>query len=153
MTNDPAFSGRYVELSEPECYDLLARTTVGVVAFVDVGGFQQLLPFNYVVLGRGVYLRTGRRSTLATLAQGHDDVAFGAVAHDDEHGLGWSVVIKGSTGVPAVETVDELVALSRPWAWAPGVRDVLVELSARSVTGRQVRARGHRRASDPHEFT
>ncbi|MEG9224814.1 pyridoxamine 5'-phosphate oxidase family protein [Aeromicrobium sp. Sec7.5] len=128
------------ELSEAECYQLLGgTTTVGRVAFVADGG-QQLLPVNFVVVDRVVYLRTAPDSVMASLANGHDDVAFGVDFHDDLLGRGWSVTANGSSrGVDAVPDAPHGEAARTPTPWAPGERDVVIAVTPRSVSGRRVR--------------
>lgn len=128
------------ELSESECYELLGgTTTVGRVAFVTDDG-QQLLPVNFVVVDRVVYLRTAPESVIANLARGHEDVAFGVDFHDDLLGRGWSVTASGSSReveeVPVGATED---SARRPRPWAPGERDVVVALTPRAISGRRVR--------------
>ena len=128
------------ELSESECDELLGGTpTVGRVAFVTDDG-QQLLPVNFVVVDRVVYLRTAPDSVIASLARGHDDVAFGVDFHDDLLGRGWSVTMNGSSrAVDAVPEAPSGEAARAPQPWAPGERDVVIAVSARSVAGRRVR--------------
>lgn len=129
------------ELSVEDCWALLGgTTTVGRLAFVLESGGQQLLPVNFVVVDGIVYLRTADDSVIATLADGHDDVAFGVDHHDDQLGTGWSVTATGST-----HRVDEVPAAPEgpgprvPRPWAPGDRDVLIALTPRDIAGRRVR--------------
>ena len=128
------------ELTETECYDLLGgTTTVGRVAFVNDDG-QQLLPVNFVVIDRIVYLRTAPDSVIAGLAGGHDDVAFGVDFHDDLLGRGWSVTARGSSR--AVDGVPPGLSggVGRtPQPWAPGERDLVIAVTPRTIAGRRVR--------------
>ncbi|MDF1706327.1 MAG: pyridoxamine 5'-phosphate oxidase family protein [Aeromicrobium sp.] len=128
------------ELTETECYELLGgTTTVGRLAFVDDHG-QQLLPVNFVVVDRVVYLRTAPDSVIASLAGGHDDVAFGVDFHDDLLGRGWSVTVSGSSrAVDAVPDASSGEAVAAPQPWAPGERDLVIAVTPRSVSGRRVR--------------
>ena len=137
----PGDSSFIRELSVDDCYTLLGETTtVGRLAFVAQPGGQQLLPVNFVVVERIVYVRTADDSIIAALAEGHDDVAFGVDHHDDVMGTGWSVTAVGST-----QRVDEVPAdpghrsprMPRPWA--PGDRDMLIALTPQRITGRRVR--------------
>lgn len=127
-------------LSETECYGLLGgTTTVGRLAFVNGDG-QQLLPVNFVLVDRVVYLRTAPDSVIADLAKGHDDVAFGVDFHDDLLGRGWSVTVNGSSrAVDAVPDAPSGEPVRAPQPWAPGERDVVIAVSPRSVSGRRVR--------------
>jgi nitroimidazol reductase NimA-like FMN-containing flavoprotein (pyridoxamine 5'-phosphate oxidase superfamily) len=141
----PSDSSFIRELSVDDCYTLLGETTtVGRLAFVAESGGQQLLPVNFVVVERVVYVRTADDSIIATLAEGHDDVAFGVDHHDDVMGTGWSVTATGSTRrvdeVPAdPASVDSGRPPHTPRPWAPGDRDVLIALTPQRITGRRVR--------------
>lgn len=121
-------------LSSEECERMLAEHGVGLVAFVNQDG-QQLVPVNYVVRdARDVIFRTSDDSMLASLADGHVDVAFAVTeqAETDKHG--WNVAVRGST---TAQDPDELIG-APPQAWAGGRRAVLVRLHAREIDGRRV---------------
>lgn len=132
MDHDPSY---LAELGEDECLDLLTSSTVGRLAFVDGDG-QQMLPVNYVVVDGAIRFRTSESSTLAGLAEGHDDVVFGVDHHDDLFQTGWNVTAHGATR--RAEAADGDAA---PEPWAPGEREVLVELSVARISGRKVRWR------------
>ncbi len=128
------------ELTQTECYELLGgTTTVGRVAFVNDDG-QQLLPVNFVLVDRVIYLRTATDSVIADLASGHDDVAFGVDFHDDLLGRGWSVTVTGSScAVDAVPAGDADDPVRSPQPWAPGERGVCIAVTPRAISGRRVR--------------
>jgi nitroimidazol reductase NimA-like FMN-containing flavoprotein (pyridoxamine 5'-phosphate oxidase superfamily) len=132
-------TGRFAELSQEECLELIRTTTVARLAFVDAKG-QHLLPVNFVLDDGEIFFRTMAGSVIAGLADGHDDVAFGVDYHDDVYQKGWSVTVKGSTvRVDDPKIIEEVAAGARPHPWAPGERDVLVVLRPRTIAGRRVR--------------
>jgi len=126
-----------VEVMSPEdCVTFLGgTTTVGRLAFRSSKG-QQLLPVNFVFRHERVYFTTSPDSVLAELAEGCDDVAFEIDYPDRLMQHGWSVLVKGTTKKVAPADVD----LSKdPRPWAPGVRDILIELTPDQITGRRIR--------------
>ncbi|QGG41990.1 pyridoxamine 5'-phosphate oxidase family protein [Aeromicrobium yanjiei] len=131
--------GRFTEISQDECLELMATTTVGWLAFVDAEG-QQLLPVNFVLHGQDVYFRTMSGSAISSLADGHDDVAFAVDHHDDIYQKGWDVMARGTTArVDDPDLVAQVAAGARPRPWAPGERDVLIVLRPSVISGRRVR--------------
>lgn len=132
-------TGRFTEVAQDECLELMRTATVGRLAFVDAQG-QQLLPVNFVLGGTDVYFRTMAGTVLAALAEGHDDVAFAVDHHDDLYQKGWNVTVRGATAlVDDPEIIAEVAAGGRPRPWAPGERDVLIVLRPQSIAGRRVR--------------
>lgn len=124
-------------ISLADCETLLTETTtLGRVAFTSSTG-QQLVPVNYVFRNGRVYFRTTQHSVLAELAAGCSDVAFEIDYPDLMTQHGWSVLVKGSTAQVAADDVDLSPRGPRPWA--PGTRDVLIELTPRQITGKRIR--------------
>ncbi|AWB92811.1 pyridoxamine 5'-phosphate oxidase family protein [Aeromicrobium chenweiae] len=132
-------TGRFTEIPQDECLELMQTTTVGWLAFVDGEG-QQLLPVNFVLDGSDIYFRTMAGSTISSLADGNDDVAF-AVDHREEiYQKGWDVTAHGPTArVEDPDLIAQVAAGARPRPWAPGERDVLIVLRPRRISGRRVR--------------
>ena len=126
------------EMSPEDCLTFLTTTTtLGRVAFHSSRG-QQLLPVNFVFENDRVYFRTARGGILAELAGGKDDVAFEIDYPDRLTQHGWSVMVHGSTReVTAEEFLQRVDRAPRPWA--PGTRDVLIELVPRTISGRKIR--------------
>lgn len=130
-----------VEVMSPEdCLRFLeSTTTVGRLAFRSSRG-QQLLPVNFVFRNERVYFSTSRDSVLSELADGCDDVAFEIDYPDRLTQHAWSVLVTGSTTQVSDDEVD--LAGPPPRPWAPGPRDVLVELTPDTITGRRIRNPG-----------
>ena len=127
-----------VEFMSPEdCVTFLAgTTTVGRLAFQSSDG-QQLLPMNFVFRHGRVYFMTSPDSVLAELAAGCPDVAFEIDYPDRLLQHGWSVLVKGATREVAAADVDLSPRAPRPWA--PGEREILIELTPAKISGRRIR--------------
>ena len=124
-------------MSTQDCVTFLASTTtVGRVAWDSSHG-QQLLPVNFVFRHGNVYFTTSPESVLAELAAGCPDVAFEIDYPDRMTQHGWSVLVKGKTR--EVSTADVDLSPRAPHPWAPGPRDILVELTPDQITGRRIR--------------
>jgi nitroimidazol reductase NimA-like FMN-containing flavoprotein (pyridoxamine 5'-phosphate oxidase superfamily) len=124
-------------MSAEDCVTLLGdTTTVGRLGFRSSRG-QQLLPVNFVFRNDRVYFTTSPESVLAELADGCDDVVFEIDYLDRLTQHGWSVLAKGTTKRVSPDDVDLSPRGPRPWA--PGPRDLLVELKPEQITGRRIR--------------
>lgn len=124
-------------MSAEDCVRFLGgTTTVGRLGFRSSRG-QQLLPVNFVFRHDRVYFTTSPDSVLAELADGCDDVAFEIDYPDRLMQHGWSVLVKGTTRRVSPDDVDLSPRAPRPWA--PGARDILVELTPEQITGRRIR--------------
>jgi nitroimidazol reductase NimA-like FMN-containing flavoprotein (pyridoxamine 5'-phosphate oxidase superfamily) len=134
----PPRSPSGVEVMSPDdCVKFLGgTTTVGRLAFRSSAG-QQLLPVNFVFRHERVYFTTSTDSILAELAEGCDDVAFEIDYPDRLMQHGWSVLVKGTTKKVSPADVD--LSPKAPRAWAPGARNLLVELTPKEITGRRIR--------------
>lgn len=126
------------ELNPTECLDLLIRTRIGRLAFIDsVGVLPMIVPVNYLVYEGSVVFRAGPGSKLAAAVRGAP-VAFEVDSTDETDQTGWSVVVRGR----AEEIVDagELADLQdRQLAtWAPGNKRHYVRVNASLVTGRRI---------------
>lgn len=128
-----------LEILTPDaCWQLLADTAVGRIAFVDAGE-PMILPVTHTVDGHRIAFRssTGTKLEAAAMAQA---VAFEADGWDASTHQGWSVLARGQA-----ETVyddDEIASLeatgSQPWldearhgTW---VRIRVDEISGRRLT-------------------
>ncbi|WP_375000392.1 pyridoxamine 5'-phosphate oxidase family protein [Aeromicrobium sp. CTD01-1L150] len=132
--------GALVTLPEDECWELLGLRPVGRIAFIDADGRQQLLPVNYALHGRCVYVRTATGTVLGALADGHDDVALQADHVEDLYQQAWSVTATGTVHEVTDQDMIEQVARSgRPRPWVPGERDLLLEMTPQRIDGRRVR--------------
>ena len=133
--------GHLAPMTESECWELLDTTTVGRLAFTTDDGIV-ILPVNFFVHEKQVYIRTESGSVIAALADDRDDVAFEIDYHADMNQTGWNVLMKGSTaGVGTVEGERALASTSRLGPWAPGDRSLVVALTPRTISGRRASMR------------
>jgi len=134
-----SFGAKVIEEMSPEdCVAFLSKTsTVGRIAFHSSVG-QQLVPVNFVFRDGCLHFATSPESVLAELASGCSDVVFEIDYPDRMTQHGWSVVARGETH--AADTASAESAGGRlPHPWAPGKRDVLIEMVPREITGRRIR--------------
>ena len=132
-------SSHFQEIPREECEQLLTAQSTGRVAWNSPDG-PQVLPVAYGLYARDVVFRTSPYGVLAQLAH-PTEVAFEIDDIDQARGAGWSVLVRGRA--KAVVAPQELVGLwTQPGIvpWAPGTRNVWIAISARSITGRRVRA-------------
>lgn len=127
------YPSHLTELSTEECYELLASRSVGRIAFV-VDDSPVVLPVNHAVDGDDIVFRTSPRTELGRqMIRGR--VAFEVDDFDEFNQSGWSVLFQGT-----VEYDDSAVPWpedkSRPWA--EGVRNLVVRIRPRLVTGRRL---------------
>lgn len=120
-------------LDTAECWELLGRTPVGRVAFVEEGELT-ILPVNHAVVGHRVVFRTLKGSLLHEALM-KEPVAFQVDEFDPATRTGWSVLIRGVADV--VEDDDLADVDLHPWADAVG-RDDWVQVQAEEITGRRI---------------
>jgi nitroimidazol reductase NimA-like FMN-containing flavoprotein (pyridoxamine 5'-phosphate oxidase superfamily) len=133
--------GTLKPIAESECWELLDTTTVGRLAFTGEDGIV-ILPVNFLVHERRIYVRTEPGSTIATLADGRDDVAFEIDYHDGWNQFGWNVLVRGSTAeVGTLEAERAIASSGRLGPWAPGNRSLVIGLTPRAISGRRVSMR------------
>lgn len=122
-------------LTEAECAELLAGTSVGRLA-VDVGGRPDIFPINYVATDAGVLFRTTPGTKLASAVLMHH-VAFEIDGYDLASHSVWSVVVKGwarEVSDPLEhEVAEDLAALP----WVTSDKPNLVFIESTDVTGRR----------------
>ena len=126
-------------ISPEHCVELLQARTVGRVAWQAAEG-PEILPVTYTWHEDSVIFRTSPYGPLSELVR-PADVAFEIDEIDEQQHQGWSVVVHGRA--QAVEQADKLTQL---WAvagvpWAPGVRNLFIQITPMAVSGRQVAAR------------
>ena len=134
-TEDRTLDHQGLEVLDADtCWDLVARTPVGRIAFVEAGE-PMILPVNHAVVGHRVVFRTFRGSLLheALLRQ---PVAFQVDGFDPAVRTGWSVLVRG-----VADLVDDVEALGdvelHPWADTVA-RDDWVQVQAEEVSGRRI---------------
>lgn len=103
-------------LSPDECWDLLDKSSVGRIGFVD-SGQPLILPVNHAVVGRHIVFRTARGAKLGSALMKRP-VCFEVDDWDATNRTGWSVLVEGMSDI--VDDEDELLALEnvdlQPWA-------------------------------------
>ncbi|MFP5320213.1 MAG: pyridoxamine 5'-phosphate oxidase family protein [Acidimicrobiia bacterium] len=121
-------------LDTDTCWELVAGSPVGRVAFVE-DGEPMVLPVNHAVVGRRVLFRTLRGSLLHEALM-REPVAFQVDGFDAAERTGWSVVVRGVADLASTDLDLDQVDL-RPWADTVA-RDDWVEIRAEEVTGRRI---------------
>jgi nitroimidazol reductase NimA-like FMN-containing flavoprotein (pyridoxamine 5'-phosphate oxidase superfamily) len=122
-------------LSERQCRELLQSSNLARVAWQTAEG-PQILPVTYVCYGDSLLFRTSPYGPLSELIQ-PTDVALEVDELDQQRRSGWSVVVQGRAA--AVAEAAEIVHL---WdvaglvPWAPGVRNVFIQITTRRISGR-----------------
>ncbi len=135
MTEQTTF-GR---LSDEECRRRLEAGTIGRVAWNTVDG-PQVLPVTYTVHNNAIVFRTAAYGPMADLRHVRR-VAFEIDELDTETRTGWSVMVSGQSRAAA--KADELVELwskADPVPWAPGTRNLFIEISLDQLSGRSIGA-------------
>jgi nitroimidazol reductase NimA-like FMN-containing flavoprotein (pyridoxamine 5'-phosphate oxidase superfamily) len=127
------------ELDAEECRALVAAGGVGRVVF-DTSDGPMAVPVNYRCLGETIVFRSEADSALVP-PKGGDEAAFEVDHLDDALTEGWSVLVSGRR-----ELITNSEEAERAWSlgivpWAPGDRDTLVRIVARSWSGRRIRRR------------
>lgn len=131
-------SGRFDEISEEECWQLLDVAIIGRMGFITDGNVT-ILPLNFVAFERQIYIRTDPHGPMAELANGRDGVAFETDHHDDLLQSGWSVLVQGRTSEVTPDAAGRVVANThRLGPWAPGDRTLFVALTPETINGRRV---------------
>ncbi|WP_157571169.1 pyridoxamine 5'-phosphate oxidase family protein [Nocardioides insulae] len=129
---------RLHDVKVEECWELIsAGERVARVAWSTAGG-PVLVPVNYVVHERVVWMRTSPYSALAREA---DDapVAFETDDIDPTTHLGWSVLGRGTAEVIYDhDDVPEPIRTAHPWP--AGHRPLWIRIAPRELTGRRLTA-------------
>ncbi|MBS1905347.1 MAG: pyridoxamine 5'-phosphate oxidase family protein [Actinobacteria bacterium] len=121
-----------IELSEQQCSELLTATTVGRIGFVQDARVL-ILPVNFAVSGRDLFVRTTAAGLLGVLTQVPSEVAFEVDGHVPLSRTAWSVLMHGRLSrVPEGEAA---AVLPRVSAWAGGDRDLALRFHIESMTG------------------
>ncbi len=125
-------------LPPEECDRLLARGTIGRIAFV-AAGEPVIVPVNYRYHRGAIVLRTaqGEKLDAAGLAA---PCAFEIDHWDETTRQGWSVLVKGTMEeVYRPDEVAELETLGvRPWS-NPAARHIWIRIRPDEISGRRLR--------------
>ncbi len=127
MTSNPVDDGYFASLDDAECRKLLASCSVGRVAWQSSTGIN-VMPVNYRVLENHVVFHTSQVGPLASLLQ-PTHVGFQVDEIDVEAAVGWTLLVRGTTG-PAVG-LDSI-------SWVPDGRHVGVAIALEWLGGRVV---------------
>ena len=125
MTSIPDNLAYFSSLDSDECLRLLSEARVGRVIWNAPDGLSAL-PVNHELIDGGVNFCTTLGSPLAALTE-PTVVAFQVDQIDPETRVGWSVLLRGTSG-----TTDGDATAS----WVPGRRGVGVRIVPDKVTGR-----------------
>lgn len=127
-----------LDVLPPEtCWELLAGSPIGRVAFVDAGD-PVVFPVTHAVVGRRVVFLSEVGTKLAAASENRH-VAFEVDAWDPAHRSGWSVLVRGVADVVYEDSaVAELESL-RLEPWADGVQQgTWIQIRPDEVTGRRL---------------
>jgi nitroimidazol reductase NimA-like FMN-containing flavoprotein (pyridoxamine 5'-phosphate oxidase superfamily) len=127
-------------LAPARCAELLSGQSVGRVAWQSANG-PQILPVTYVYYQGTIVFRTSPNSVLADLSQ-PSDVAFEIDEINQRNHRGWSVVAHGrAQAVAEPAEIARMLTDAGLVPWAPGNRNMLIQITPERVTGRTVSAR------------
>jgi nitroimidazol reductase NimA-like FMN-containing flavoprotein (pyridoxamine 5'-phosphate oxidase superfamily) len=131
-------TGSFAELSEADCKELLAQRTAGRVGFM-AGDGPQILPVTYQYRNGSVIFRTSPFGPLAGLVR-RTSVAFEIDSIDEQHKSGWSVLVLGFAEALPHDHLLTSAWETGPVPWADGVRNLFIEITPRTISGRAVGA-------------
>lgn len=127
------------ELTPRECWDLIAAERVGRVATTTDDG-PVVLPVNFVVHNETVLIRTTAYGVIGRISPA-SEIAFEVDRLDEAMREGWSVLLVGA--IERVEDPEEVAALMDSpdlEPWVGGVRNLVMQIRPRRVTGRWIGA-------------
>ena len=127
MTSNPGDDGYFDSLDEAECRKLLATGSVGRVAWESESGIN-VMPVNYKVVDNQVVFHTSQMGSLSSLLE-PTQVGFQVDEIDVETAVGWTLLVRGTTG-PALG-LDSI-------SWVPDGRHVGVAIALEWLGGRVV---------------
>ena len=122
-------------LTRSECIHLLETHSLGRLAW-QAADSQQVRPINYVFRSGAVYFRTSPEGILSELVR-PADVAIEVDDLDHDKRTGWSVIVYGrARAVAAPAEVIEQWETDDLVPWAPGIRDLFIQITPSRITGR-----------------
>lgn len=136
MTSQTPAHGHLLELTPEECWELVATSPVGRLAWQGPHS-PTVVPVNFVVDGRSIRVRTTGYSELGRQV---DDsaVAFQVDDIDAEGRTGWSVLMRGEAHL---EYGSAAAGVTEPEPWLSGPRTLRLRIDVEEVTGRRIVAR------------
>jgi nitroimidazol reductase NimA-like FMN-containing flavoprotein (pyridoxamine 5'-phosphate oxidase superfamily) len=129
------------ELNENQCLELIAPGGIGRIAYTGRFG-PAVLPVNYTLQSGSIVFRTAEHGPLdedlrTGIANADYKVAFEIDDIDPVARRGWSVLIQGPAHhVTGAE--EDAARRSGVEAWAPGDRELFVQIVPSRITGRRV---------------
>ena len=121
-----------------ECRERLDGHHFGRLCFMDyVGVLPSIVPVNYLLDEDHIVIRTDAGSKLAAAVRGAP-VAFEVDGVDENHQIGWSVVVRGHA--EEVTDPNKLTELRQTplVAWQPGPHPRYIRINATQVIGRRI---------------
>lgn len=124
------------ELTESECFGLLAGQHLGRVVLVDGHG-PIAVPVNFVLDRQTVVFRSDEGTKL-DVAGRSASVAFEVDASDEKTRTGWSVLVRGDAS--EITDPDDLARVRKLllYPWAPGAKTHYVRIVPSALTGRRI---------------
>ena len=122
-------------LSVAACNELLAGTSVGRLA-VDIAGYPEIFPVNYVVVDGAVVFRTAAGTKLAGAALMHH-VAFEIDGFEPSTRTAWSVIVKGWAREIEDPTERDAAEALPLVPWVASAKPNFVRIDPVEVTGRR----------------
>jgi len=122
-------------LSVAACNELLAGTSVGRLA-VDIAGYPEIFPINYLVVDGAVLFRTAAGTKLAGAALMHH-VAFEIDGFEPSTRTAWSVIVKGWAREIEDPTERDAAEMLPLFPWVTSVKPNFVRIDPVEVTGRR----------------
>ncbi|CAN5121422.1 pyridoxamine 5'-phosphate oxidase family protein [soil metagenome] len=132
MDHDTRAERQLLELSEEDCWTLIASAVVGRLAWSGGEGIT-VVPVNFSLDGHTVRVRTAAYSALARECD-DSPVAFEVDRYDPITRAGWSVLIRGHAHIDFDAQDDE----TEVDVWLSGPRPLHVHLEAAQISGRRV---------------
>jgi nitroimidazol reductase NimA-like FMN-containing flavoprotein (pyridoxamine 5'-phosphate oxidase superfamily) len=129
-------TGRFTELSEAACKELLEQHTAGRVGFNAPEG-PQILPVTYQYRNGIVIFRTSPVGVLSGLVR-RTSVAFEIDEIDEKKHTGWSVLVLGFAQAMTHDYLLTSAWETGPVPWAEGTRNLFIEITPRTISGRSV---------------
>ncbi|MGK9147791.1 pyridoxamine 5'-phosphate oxidase family protein [Plantibacter flavus] len=133
-------------LSEETCWALTEACDIGRIAVVNDDGSPEVLPVNFLVHDRHIYIRSAPGSKLMNITS-RPLVTFEVDGHDDENW--WSVILHGGARRLAIDAeIDESGVLGLD-SWNPTEKSNFVRVTPSRLSGRRFPKRSPRPQDEP----
>jgi nitroimidazol reductase NimA-like FMN-containing flavoprotein (pyridoxamine 5'-phosphate oxidase superfamily) len=133
MTHETRNPDGVAILSEHECWELLAGTTLGRL-ITSIDGQPEVFPVNYVVQRHTILFRTAQ-GTKSVSAAINNHVVFEV----DDHNVaeGWSVIVKGTAHSLRSDEEIEDAERAQVLPWTATDKPLFIRVRPTAVTGRR----------------